>query len=123
MHPLMLCIHMDKERLLRLSFAAMSLGVRVKAVAPEQEGQTLAALCGLEAPAESAPAARVEEEMLVFAFLPDALLERLLPALRSGMPPVRLKAVLTENNRGWNCARLYRELSGEAAALSRGGKP
>ena len=119
MHPLMLCIHMDKERLLRLSFAAMSLGVRVKAVAPEQEGQTLAALCGLEAPADSAPAARVEEEMLVFAFLPDALLERLLPALRSGMPPVRLKAVLTPDNSRWTCARLCRELRGEAEAFSK----
>ena len=119
MDPLMLCIHMNPERALRLSFAAMSLGVRAKVIPPEQEGQTLAALCGLTPPAVPAPAAQADEEMLVFAFLPDDLLERLLPALRSGMPPVRLKAVLTPDNSRWTCARLCRELRGEAEAFSK----
>ena len=119
MDPLMLCIHMSPERALRLSFAAMSLGVRAKVIPPEQEGQTLAALCGLTPPAVPAPAAQADEEMLVFAFLPDDLLERLLPALRSGMPPVRLKAVLTPDNSRWTCAGLCRELRGEAEAFSK----
>ena len=119
MHPLMLCIHMAKERALRLSFAAMSLGVRVKMVEPDQEGQTLAALCGLEQPAAQAPSVQVGEEMLVLAFMEDQLLEALLPALRSGMPAVRLKAVLTPDNRGWNCGQLYRELKGEAEAFQK----
>ena len=120
MHPLMLCVHMSKERALRLSFAAMSLGVRVKIVEPDQEGQTLAALCGLEQPAAKPAKAQVGEEMLVFAFMEDQLLEALLPALRSGIAPVRLKAVLTPDNRGWNCGQLYRELKGEAEAFGRG---
>ena len=119
MHPLMLCIHISKERALRLSFAAMSLGVRVKIVAPDQEDQTLAALCGLEQPAAKAPKAQVDGEMLVFAFMEDQLLERLLPALRSDMAPVRLKAVLTPDNRGWTCGQLYRELKGEAEAFEK----
>ena len=119
MHPLMLCIHMSRERALRLSFAAMSQGVRVRLVEPDQEGQTLGALCGLEAPSPHPPAAQAGEEMLLFAFMDDPLLDRLLPALRSGIAPVRLKAVLTPSNRGWNCARLYRELSSEADAMGK----
>ena len=80
MNPLMLCIHMEKERALRLSFAAMALGVRVRLVQPEEEGQTLAALCGLETPAARPPALQAGEEMLLLAFVPDALLDSLLQA-------------------------------------------
>ena len=119
MHPLMLCIHMEKEKSLRLAFLAMSLGVAMKPVTPDQEGQTLGALCGLEPLKAKAPAVLVEEEMLVFAFLPDGTLDRLLPALRSAGLAVRLKAVLTPTNRDWNCGQLYQELKGEAAAFDR----
>lgn len=119
MHPLMLCIHMEKEKSLRLAFLAMSLGVAVKTVETSREGQTLGALCGLEPLKAKAPAVLVEDEMLVFAFLPDGTLDRLLPALRSAGLAVRLKAVLTPTNRDWNCGQLYQELKGEAAAFDR----
>ena len=119
MHPLMLCIHMEKEKSLRLAFLAMSLGVAVKTVETSREGQTLGALCGLEPLKAKAPAVQVGEEMLVFAFLPDGTLDRLLPALRSAGLSVRLKAVLTPTNRDWNCGQLYQEPKGEAAAFDR----
>ena len=121
--PLLLCIHMEKERALRLSFLAMSLGVRVKLVSEAQQGQRLAALCGLEEEAPAPPAAAVGQEMLVLAFFEDAQIDRLLAALRgSGLGPVALKAVLTEHNRAWDCGRLYRELSMEAAAFAARGE-
>lgn len=119
MNPLMLCVHMSRERMLRLSFAAMAQGVRVKAVPPEQEGQRLAALCGLEEPAAHPLRDPAGEEMLVFAFLEDAQLDRLLNALREGMEPVRLKAVLTPFNKEWSCGRLYRQLREEAEAMKK----
>lgn len=119
MHPLMLCIHMEKEKALRLAFLGMSLGVAVKPVEADQEGQTLGALCGLESLKEKTPAVQAGEEMLVFAFLPDDMLDKLLPALRSSGLGVRLKAMLTPTNRDWNCAQLYRELSSEAAAMEK----
>lgn len=118
MRPLLLCIHTEKERALRLSFLAMSLGIRVRLVKEEELGQSLAALCGLEEGGAAAPAP-VGEEMLVMAFFPDGLLDRFLAALRhSGLGPVRLKAVLTEHNRAWTCAQLYSQLSAEAAAFA-----
>lgn len=117
MQPLMLCIHMEKEKALRIAFIGMSLGVTVRPVSSDQEGQTLGALCGLEPLKEKAPAVQVGEEMLVLAFLPDETMEKLLPALRAAGVPVRLKAVLTPTNRDWNCGQLYHELKGEAAAF------
>lgn len=124
MHPLLLCIHMEKERFLRLSFVALSLGVRVKRAEENQLGQPLAALCGLQEPLPAAPQAQVGEEMLVLAFFDDALIDRFLQAMRaSGLAPVRLKAVLTPVNSAWHCGQLYAALSGEAAALERGRRP
>ena len=118
MRPLLLCIGMTPERLMRLSFLAMQLGVELRTAGEDQWGQTLAALCGLEPPRDRAPKVRVGEEMLVMAFFEDALINRLLAALRqSGMAPIRLKAVLTAHNRAWNCGRLYTELSQEARPL------
>lgn len=120
MQPLLLLIHMEESRALRFTFAAMAQGVQVKSVSAAQTGETLAALCGLEA-VKNAPPAPVTEEMMVFAFFPDAKLSSLLAALRqTGLAPVRLRAALTPHNRVWNCAHLQKELVCEAAAFYAG---
>ncbi len=118
MQPIILCVHMDASRVLRLSMAALSLGIRVTEVKPAQWGQPLAALCGLETPVSRPAPASVGEEILVMAFFPDELPDRFLPVLRSSLqPPVRLKAVLTAHNRAWTCGQLYLHLSREAASF------
>ena len=115
--PMLLCIHMSRERQLRLSFLALSLGAALRAVPEARQGQPLGALCGLD-PLRPLPGpARVEEEMLVMAFFPDPLLDRLLPLLRRELGGVRLKAVLTPHNRAWTCGMLYTALTAEAAQL------
>ena len=119
MEPLLLCVHMEPGKLLRLSMLAMSLGIRVKEVKQDQEGQTLAALCGLEPMKKRLPDAPVGDEMMVMAFFPDALLDRLFLTMRqSGLAMPALRAVLTPTNRNWNCGRLYKELSRERLALN-----
>ncbi len=119
MQPLLLCIHMEKSRVTRLSFLAMGMGIAVRDVPDSDLGQPLGALCGLEPRTPHAPAVQVPEEMLVMAHFPDALMDRWLLSLRqSGLPPVRLKAVLTPHNRAWHCGRLYVLISQEAAFLA-----
>ncbi len=118
MNPLLLCIHMEPARQMRIAFTAMSLGIRAINVTKEQWGQTLAALCGLK-PVLNAPAAtpHVEKEMLVMAFFPEQLLDAFLKSLRANGQAVQLKAVLTPTNQHWNCGQLYRNLNQEAEQM------
>ena len=118
MEPLMLCIAMDAGKLMRLSFLASALGIRLIAVDASQGGQTLGVLCGLDQKAEHAKPERIDAEMMVMAFFPEGLMERLLQSMReNGIAPVRLKAVLTPHNRAWTCRKLCRELLAEDAVI------
>ena len=117
MEPTLLCVAMEPGRVMRLSLLALSMGIQVKEIKEESWGQPLGALCGLDQERSHPPRVKVGEEMLVFAFLPDDMLDNLLPALRSAGLGVRLKAMLTPTNRNWNCGQLYQELKGEAAAF------
>ena len=57
-------------------------------------------------------------ELLVFAHFSDAQLNLFLQAIRAAkLPPVALKAVLTDENKGWNVLELREELQKEHEAL------
>ena len=57
-----------------------------------------------------------DSEMLVLAHFPSALINQFLDAFRqAGVPSVRLKAVLTDNNSQWHSSHLHGELSQEEA--------
>lgn len=113
--PTLLCIGMDPAAVTRLSFPAMGMGVALQTVPREKWGQTLGALCGLDAPKPSCPPEHVGEGMLVMAFFGGALMDRWLKEMRACGVSAPLKAVLTPHNRFWTCGRLYLELSREAA--------
>lgn len=116
MTPLLLCAGLDAGKLMRLSFLASSMGIRVRAVQEKESGCTLGALCGVDANAQGS-GRPLEGEMLVMAFFSDALMDQWLSALRRQGDTVALKAVLTPVNRYWTLARLYRELQKEHAAV------
>ena len=116
--PLILAIHMEPSRLMRLAFTAAALKIRVLPVDQTSWGQPLSALCGLMPLRSTSSSVQVGEEMLVMAFLDDTQLDLLLQALRdSGLAPIRLKAVLTPVNQNWNCGQLYTALRDEANAM------
>ncbi len=119
MQPLLLCMGMEQNFLMRVSFSALTLGIQVKAIQDDAWGQTLAALCGLEPEKANPPKAAVRGPMLVMAFFDSALMDKLLKSLRDGKQTVRLKAVLTPYNQHWTCERLYQELSQEAAQFEK----
>ena len=59
--------------------------------------------------------------MLVLAHFSDAQLSGFLQALRaSKLPPIALKAVLTEENKGWNSLELHEALLEEHTAMQSG---
>lgn len=109
---------LDPEREKRLATLCMLQKLRLRSIAPGAYCQTLAAAAGLEAPSEKAyTGQRLEQPMLVLAGLSEEQLNRLLRGLR-GLPPIPLKAVLTQTNRSWDALRLYEELQAERAAIA-----
>ena len=59
------------------------------------------------------------EPMLVFCYLPQALLHQVLEVIRvANLPPIPLKAVLTETNRAWDTKQLHAELLQEREAIA-----
>ncbi len=106
---------------LRQIFAMLRL--RMRPVGADRYHLTLAELSeGQGEPAAEAGEA-LPEAMLVFCGLGDALLHQVLEVIRvAKLPPIPLKAVLTETNREWNTLQLHEELLREREAIADQGK-
>lgn len=109
------------EKLTKIRFLLLKLGVAPRIVQPEDYGKPLGQLLGREgfsSPAEDAPEdPAVPHEMLVMADLNPRQFNELLTGLRRSRIPVALKAVVTEHNIRWSSARLCREIAAEHAAM------
>ena len=104
----------DDERL-REVFAAM--GAQVRVLKSEDWGTRLGVLAGEAGPAGGAEAAAPQPSVLVLAYLPDALLDKALAALRTAQLAFDYKAALTPTNRTWTLQMLLEELKRERAHI------
>ncbi len=101
---------------LRQIFAMLRLRMRV--VEPERYHVPLKDLAvGL---GEPGPAGEpLPEAMLVFCGLGQALLNQVLEVIRlAQLPPIPLKAVLTQTNQQWDTRQLHEELLKERQAIA-----
>ncbi len=116
-HPTVLCYNLHGERAGRIRVIAMRLGIRLRPVKKEEYACSIASLLGLEESTDTVYEGEgFEQEMMLMAFFPPALLNSFLNAFRQArIPSVRLKSVLTDNNRKWDSIYLHKELSDEAA--------
>lgn len=144
----------------KLKGVLVRLGIRIRNITPEQIQQKVGYLAGLpgfeeetekepeacleraagqpETPQEeSSGASRIPEKMLVLYGFGERKLNEMLNQFRKAkVPPIALKAVLTEHNCGWSFYELYQELrqehekmtaaaggdsSGKAGAVESGG--
>jgi hypothetical protein len=106
----------DKVRLLKSVLVRM--GIRIRNVGSEQLNQTVGALAGLPGFQEESREQRevpvIEEEMMVLYGFGSRRLDELLAQLRRAkVPPVALKAVVTETNCNWTFYELYQEIRAE----------
>ena len=115
MNPMVLCYNLQPEKLGRLRVLALRLGIGVRVVEPEKFGLPVGALAGvLNAPETVEEAESFSDEMLVMAHFRPGMLDAFLNGFRqSRIPPVKLKAMLTETNAAWSAARLHREIRAE----------
>ena len=113
----------DPARRMAVKLCLHRLGLRCRAVAPEEQGHPLGLLLGLEGYAPGKAAETFTEEMLVMHQLSSTQFSALLDALRRENLRIALKAVVTDTNIAWSSARLHRELQAEHAAMQRRGAP
>lgn len=101
---------------LRQIFAMLRLRMRV--VEPDRYHIPLEDLAqGKGEPGEKAEP--IPEAMLVFCGLPQALFSQVLEVIRAAkLPPIPLKAVLTDTNRTWDTRQLHAELLKERQAIA-----
>ena len=101
---------------LRQIFAMLRL--RMRPVEPDRYHVSLEELAaGRGEPGEAA--APLPEAMLVFCGLGEALLNQVLEVIRvAQLPPIPLKAVLTQTNREWDTFQLHQELLQEREAIA-----
>ena len=101
---------------LKQIFAMLRLRMRV--VEPDRYHVSLGEL----SQGKGEPGERKEplpEVMLVFCGLPKALLNQVLEVIRvAKLPPIPLKAVLTDSNQNWDTRQLYAELLKEREAIA-----
>lgn len=123
--PVLLCYHLGEDHRNQIRLLCMRLKIRARMVEESEYGQSLAALCGLE-PLSPTPDAVIpfDSEMLVLANFSTELINQFLYGFKqAGIPPVQLKAVLTETNMHWNAVTLYGQLKAEHEALANGQPP
>ena len=118
----LLCYNLAPEKAQKIRLAAMRLKIRVRPVAKEEYGQTLAALCGMEETTDAAYGGEgFEDEMLVMANFPAGMMNTFLGLFRRmGLAPVALKAMLTPTNAAWDSEKLHEEIAGEHQAMMNG---
>ena len=122
MTQLILAYNFQAKHLAKLRMAAMKLGVKVRVVEKHEYLQSLGALTGeMEGFESFYDGENFGKPMLVLCGLSEPMVHAFLSLLKaSRLPPVPLKAVLTETNRGWNSLELYDELFKEHAAMTAG---
>ncbi len=106
------------EQFSKLKQIFAMLRLRMRVVEPDRYHIPLEELSrGKGEPGEAAEP--LPEAMLVFCGLGQALLNQVLEVIRvANLPPIPLKAVLTETNREWDTRQLYAELCREREAVA-----
>jgi len=121
MTPTLLAYQIDPQKLGKMQVVCLRLGIRVQAVAPADFGQTVGAAAGVLPRRADVPAAALPGEMLVMAHFRPGMLEGMLQGFRAAhIPPVALKAMLTDTNAAWTADALYAEIAKEHAAMHSG---
>lgn len=105
----------------KMKSVLVRMGVRIRNIRPEQTGQTVGFLAGIEGFGERETEEEffeIPEEMLVMKHFSSRRLDELLQNFRkAGVPRIAIKAVVTEQNAGWPFYKLYQELRREHEAM------
>lgn len=118
--PLVLLYNLDTPKGAKIRRMCLPLKIRTRLVPKEAYGLPLSALAEGAQPAGDG--ADFDDELLLMINFTGEQLNAFLEGFRRNhIPPVALKAVLTETNRDWTSAVLRTELIREREAIAQGG--
>ncbi|MEY8356527.1 DUF3783 domain-containing protein [Lachnospiraceae bacterium 54-53] len=111
----------NETKAAKLKAVLVRMGIRIRNISPDQTGQTVGYLAGMDGFEEQAKEEGqvLEEEILVMKNFSDRRIDELLLNLRrAGVPKIALKAVITDTNCKWKFCDLYQELKKEHDTMS-----
>ena len=112
--PSILAINIQPEKLGRLRFLCLRLGIGVQIVEQRAFGCAVGELVAGGAKPARGKWAPFTDEMLVMAHFRPGMLDAFLGGFREmGIAPIPLKAMLTETNAAWTLERLHAALREE----------
>lgn len=116
----MILMHIpDKEKQKAIEKVCKTLKQPVMQITTADAGRTLGSILGGKKENIKVPPLYQLPELIVFAGLPDQILDRFLAAYKTaGIAPVPLKAVVTPYNIGWTLKDLATELKKEHHEMS-----
>lgn len=110
----------DPKHRQKLKALVLRLKIRIRIVDKEQYANPIGCLCGMDLKADDlsyrpqdTDTSDFTDEMLIFAFFSDALLNQFLAGLRKSGLQIPLKAILTPTNCTWNSYMVHHEISAE----------
>ncbi len=120
--PLVLLYNLDTPKGAKIRRMCLPLRLRTRLVRPEEYALPLSALVEGASSEATCPEHVFSDEMLLLAHLTGPQLNAFLEGFRRNkIPPVLLKAVLTDTNRVWDSSALHAELQRERQAIQSGG--
>ena len=112
--PTVLAVNVLPEKLGKLRFLCLRLGIRVTVAEPRAFGCAVGDLVAGTAVPARGKWAPFPDEMLVMAHFRPGMLDAFLGGFReTGIAPIPLKAMLTETNAAWPLERLHAALKEE----------
>lgn len=115
-----LLFNVKGEKAIKIKNLCRRLYIGVREIPREEFGVKLSALLGLSDDKSEASGSDFEEEMLYLNGFSNPMLDIFLSQLRRQKAGVALKAVRTDTNTDYTPYELYREISAEREALSKG---
>lgn len=119
----------NEEQKKKIKALILRLKIRARIVEKDRYGEPIGRLAGMDidlvenfsdrSTSEMAEGDMTDfsDEMLIFCFLPDGLLNQMLQGLRKAGVYIPLKAVLTPSNCMWNSYIMHREIAKEHALM------
>ena len=115
-----LMFNIEKSKAAKIKMLCRKFFVEATEVSKEDFGCKISCLLGFSENREGSVDSDFSEEMLYFADINGGVLSILLDQLRRKKTPVALKAVKTDVNVDFTPYELYREISAEREAITRG---